>query len=146
MMAFLVIEGLMGAQLREVTDELAKANYGQDRLEWTGELKQLGIFYAHRTFSWSILVLALAFSRSVWRARRCFTLLEGGIVLMVFLLMVMGIVLGHFGIFPWVQVLHVGVASLLFCSVSYWVFAQLFLPEENWDTLPNRNAQSLQMI
>ena len=146
MMVFLIIEGLMGAQLREVTDELAKINFGQDRLEWTGELKEMSVFYAHRTFSWSILLLSLLFGRSILRSRRFFTMLEGAIVMMVFMLMIMGVTLGHFGVFPWVQVLHVGFASLLFCSVTYWVFSQTLLPKENWDSLPKKRDQSTGLV
>ena len=129
-MVFLIVEGLMGAQLREMTDELAKANYGQDRSLWTDELKQMSIYYAHRTFSWSILVLVAWFTWSIWKTRRQFTLLEASLIFMVFALMIMGVILGHVGILPSIQVLHVGIASLLFCAVTHWVAAYFLLDEE----------------
>lgn len=131
-MIFLIIEGLMGAQLREVTDELAKENYGQDRAVWTEELKKMGVYYAHRTFSWLVLGLVGIFMWSIWKTRRYFTLTEVSLIFMVFSLMIMGIILGHVGVLPWVQVLHVGIAALLFCAVTHWVCAYLFLSEEKW--------------
>lgn len=133
-MIFLIIEGLMGAQLREITDELAKEHYGAVRSDWTEELKQKSVYYAHRTFSWSVLVLVGLFMWLLKKSRGYYTLMEGSMIFMVFALMVMGIILGHIGILPWVQVLHVGVASILFCTVTYWVVVYFTLPEEDWDT------------
>lgn len=133
LMVFLIIEGLMGAQLREVTDELAKENYGQDRAVWTAELKTRAVYYAHRTFSWVGLLLVVGFMWSIWRVRRYYSFLESSLIFMVFSLMVMGIILGHVGVLPWVQVLHVGVAALLFCAVTHWVCTYLMLPEMQVD-------------
>ena len=132
-LTFLIIEGLMGAQLREVTDELAKANFGQDRAIWTEELRQMGVFYAHRTFSWSVLAMVIAFMWFIKKGRGYFSLIEGSLIVMVFALMGMGIVLGHIGIHPWVQILHVGVAALLFYVVAYWVASWLILDEKGTD-------------
>ena len=132
-LVFLVVEGLVGAQLREVTDELAKEHYGADRSTWTQELREMGIFYFHRAFSWSVLVGVIIFMWSIKKARGYFTLLEGSMVFMVFALMVMGIILGHIGIYPWLQVMHVGVASLLFYSVTYWVVSWKLLSEQGSD-------------
>lgn len=132
-MAFLIIEGLMGSQLREMTDELAKENYGADRALWTSELKSMGIFYAHRAFSWLVLILVFIFMGSIWKVRKHFSLLEVSLIFMTFSLMVMGIILGHIGILPWVQVLHVGVAALLFCAITHWVAAYFLLSEDVFD-------------
>jgi len=132
-MVFLIIEGLMGAQLREVTDELAKANFGADRATWTAELQSLGVFYFHRAFSWSVLIGVLAFMWYIKRDRGYFSLVELSLVVMVFALMLMGIILGHFGIYPWVQVLHVGVAAVLFYVVTYWVAERLWMSEAGSD-------------
>jgi len=132
-LVFLIVEGLAGAQLREVTDELAKENYGADRGAWTEELRRMGVFYFHRTFSWSVLAAIIVFMWSLRKAREYFTLLEGSMVFMVFSLMIMGIILGHVGIYPWLQVLHVGMASLLFYAISYWVASRLFLTSETED-------------
>ncbi len=140
-MVFLIIEGLMGAQLREVTDELAKVNYGADRALWTSELKSMGIFYAHRTFSWCVLILVFTFIGSIWKVRRHFSLLEVSLILMIISLMVMGIILGHIGILPWVQVLHVGIAALLFCAVTHWVAAYFLLSEDVFDQVEQERSR-----
>jgi len=130
---FLVIEGLAGAQLREVTDELAKENYGADRAEWSSQLHQMGAYYFHRAFSWSVLVGVIIFIWSIKKARGSFTILEGSMIFMVFALMIMGIILGHIGILPWIQVLHVGVAALLFYAVTYWVTSWILLDQDGSD-------------
>lgn len=132
-LSFLVVEGLAGSQLREVTDELAKENFGADRATWTAQLQEMTIFYFHRAFSWSVLAGVLFFSWSIKRSRGYFTLIEASMVFMVIALMVMGIVLGHSGIHPWTQVLHVGVASLLFYAVAYWVASWVLLNEKGSD-------------
>jgi len=137
-LVFLFVEGIAGAQLREVTDELAKENYGADRASWTEELRRMGAFYFHRTFSWSVLIAVVAFMWLIKKARGYFTLLEGSMIFMVFSLMVMGIVLGHVGIYPWLQVMHVGIASLLFYAVMYWVAAYITLDQKGAD---NANHQ-----
>lgn len=124
---FLIVEGLAGAQLREVTDALAKENYGADRASWTQQLQGMTVYYFHRAFSWSVLVLAGLFTWFILRRRGFFYLLEGSILFMVLALMVMGIILGHVGILPWVQVLHVGIAALLFYASAYWLVSHLIL-------------------
>lgn len=121
----LFLEGLLGSQLREVTDELAKSHYGEDRGSWIAELAQHWQFYVHRSFSWSILIFGIVFLWAIKKSHQP-TKLELGILAMILSLMVMGIILGHIGILPIIQILHVGFTSLLFSALAYWLFARYF--------------------
>ncbi len=143
-LAFLIIEGLAGAQLREVTDELAKENYGADRATWSAELHHMGVYYFHRAFSWSVLAGVVIFMWSIKKTRGFFTLLEGSMIFMVFALMIMGILLGHVGILPWVQVLHVGVAALLFYAVTYWVTSWIILRQKGSDDATLQHPKAME--
>ncbi|MDF1815506.1 MAG: COX15/CtaA family protein [Verrucomicrobiales bacterium] len=107
-----VTEGIMGAQVREMTDELAKSHIGEDRAGWIAEIGKTPIYLVHRSFSWLIVIasiVAFVIARkqkiSDWRVKAMLAL--------VLAMMVMGIILGHVAVFPVVQVLHVGAAALM---------------------------------
>ena len=119
-----LVEGVMGAQVRELTDELAKSHIGEARSAWTAELEGALVYLVHRSFSWLIVFGTVVF---LWRARCA---LEGGlrwleksIGALVGSLMVMGIILSQVGVLPVVQVLHVGAASLLTAALVLWLLA-----------------------
>ncbi len=117
----LFCEGLMGSQLREQTDELAKAAEGIARDQWIGELGSTLIFKVHRTFSWSLLITAglmLIWARGLGQPKPAEPKFIFG---MVVAMMVMGIVLGHISIFQVVQVLHVGTTAVLLAVTWHWV-------------------------
>lgn len=117
-------EGLLGSQLREQTDELAmtaETGQGIQRGEWDEELGATIIFKIHRSFSWSLLLTSgLLFywttRNTGWRAAE-----PKLIFVMVIAMMLMGIVLGHIAIFPVVQVLHVGMTSILLAMTWHWI-------------------------
>jgi cytochrome c oxidase assembly protein subunit 15 len=117
----LFLEGLMGSQLREQTDELAKAAEGLSREQWIGELGSTLIFKLHRSFSWTLLVtsvLMLFWSRKVVGSN----LKEPKLILgFVIAMMIMGIVLGHVSIFAVVQVLHVAGTAILLAITWHWI-------------------------
>jgi len=116
-----IIEGVMGSQVRELTDELAKSHAGEARSSWIAELETSGVYLAHRSFSWLLVGLAGWF---LWRGRLVlgtFGWLEKGIVGIIALQMILGVVLAHVGILAVVQVLHVGLSSLLVSGLCLWL-------------------------
>jgi cytochrome c oxidase assembly protein subunit 15 len=119
LLALVVIEGIMGSQIREMTDELARSHQGEARAEWIGELERSVVYLVHRSFSWLIVILTAV---SVWKARKL-GILDARAKLMavlVFSMMVMGIILAQVAIFPWVQVTHVGVAAIMVTLLCDW--------------------------
>jgi cytochrome c oxidase assembly protein subunit 15 len=119
--ACLFFEGLLGSQLREQTDELAKAAEGLARDQWIGELGSTLIFKIHRSFSWSLLItsgLLLFWMRWLGNAKFVEPKFIFGLVVAM---MMMGIVLGHISVFQVVQVLHVGTTAVLLAITWHWV-------------------------
>lgn len=116
-----LFEGIMGSQVRELTDTMSK-HMSLPRGEWGHALEQSWLYLTHRSFSWLILIFAV---RAWWIARRyrlspmhpveCCTI---GIVLVQMLL---GVVMSQIHIYGWVQVLHVGLAAILISSNFYWI-------------------------
>lgn len=119
-----IVEGVMGSQVRELTDVLAKSHYGEARGEWIGELEERAVYLVHRSFSWLIVFATIVF---LVMGRRGLVgglgWLEKGIAGMVGAMMVMGLVLAQVGIHPVVQVLHVGVAAILVGALCLWLLA-----------------------
>ena len=118
----IIIEGIMGSQVREMTDTLQKSHGDAPRAEWIGELEETWMYLVHRSFSWAILGVTISFF-SQCAARR-----EGGVkwqeyvvLSMVVAQMVLGIILSHVGVLPVVQVLHIGLSSVLVCALFTWL-------------------------
>ncbi|NNC88190.1 MAG: hypothetical protein HKN82_06990, partial [Akkermansiaceae bacterium] len=123
LLALVVTEGVMGSQVRELTDELAKSHAGAERAEWTAELEGSSTYLAHRSFSWLIVVGTVALLGMIRRGRGRLGWLETAIGLLVFSLMVMGLILAQVGVLQVVQVLHVGAAALLVAALFLWLLA-----------------------
>ena len=121
--ALVVIEGVLGSQVREMTDQLAKVHFGEKRSQWVGELEQTTVYLIHRSFSWLILAAAIAFGLAAKRRLGRLGALEISILALVGAQMVLGVVLGHIGILPLAQVLHVGLSSLLVSGLFLWILA-----------------------
>lgn len=121
--ALVVIEGVMGSQVREMTDQLAKAHLGEQRADWVNELEQTTVYLIHRSFSWLILGVAVGFGLAAKRRLGRLGWLELSILVLVASQMVLGVVLGHIGILPIAQVLHVGLSSLLVSGLFLWLLA-----------------------
>ncbi len=117
-------EGLLGSQLREQTDELAIAaetENGIEREKWGEELGATIIYKIHRSFSWSLLVTSgLLF---FWmRKEKDWQAVEPKLIFsMVIAMMLMGVILGHIAIFAVIQVLHVGMTSVLLAVTWHWI-------------------------
>lgn len=119
-----LVEGVMGSQVRELTDVLAKSHVGDARADWIGELEEHWVYLVHRSFSWALVVGTAVF---LWVGQRSLVgglgWLEKVIVGIVGAMMVMGLVLAQVGIHPVVQVLHVGFAAILVGAMCLWLLA-----------------------
>ncbi len=119
--ACLFAEGLMGSQLREQTDELAKGAEALSRSEWVEELAATWIYKVHRSFSWTLLItsgLMFFWTRQLKEP----ALKEAKFILaLIIVMMLMGIILGHIAIFAVVQVLHVGATAVLLALTWHWI-------------------------
>jgi len=119
-----VFEGVMGSQVREMTDTLAKEHRDVARSEWAGELARTTVYLVHRSFSWAILALGVAF---FWKTRGTsgdFALgARGTICGIVAAQMVLGVTMAHVSVFPVVQVLHIGLSSVFVASGCWFLLA-----------------------
>ena len=117
-----VIEGIMGSQVRELTDALLREHPKGSRADWIQELEQSVVYLIHRSFSWGILLVALLYGWLNYKmTKRKFTWVEGVVVGMVLAQMVLGLLLAQVGVYPVVQVLHIGLSSFLVSSLFYWL-------------------------
>lgn len=116
-----VAEGIMGSQIREITDEMAKTHHHAPRSEWIGELEQVWIYVVHRSFSWAVLAAAIWAYWIAWRNGSPGR--TGKIVLgIVIAQMVLGLIMSQIHLYAWVQLLHVGLAAVLLSFVWLWLF------------------------
>ena len=114
-------EGIMGAQIREITDEMARAHHHAPRGEWIGELEKTTIYLVHRSFSWAVLFASLWAFRIAKRHGSPGRV--GRVVLGIVLAqMALGVIMSWIHLYAWVQVLHVGLASVLLAFVWLWLF------------------------
>jgi cytochrome c oxidase assembly protein subunit 15 len=126
LLVVIVTTGILGAQVREMTDEMAKFHDNAPRETWIGELEQSAMYLWHRSLSWLVLAVAAA----AWWVSR--THREGGngpvewtAFGIVLAQMVLGVVMSQIHIYSWVQVLHVGLAAVLLTVVWLWWFGLL---------------------
>jgi heme a synthase len=118
-----VIEGVLGSQVREMTDHLAKTHAGEPRSDWVDELEHSWMYLVHRSGSWLLLALALWFGNLARKTKNGLGWLEKSIVGLVISQMVLGILLANVGILPTAQVLHIGLSSLLVSGLFLWLLA-----------------------
>ena len=123
LLAVIVAEGIIGAQVREMTDELAKFHLDAPRSSWIGELEGTWKYLFHRSFSWVV------FGATIWAWILTKRHREGGTGWVektafgiVLAQMVLGVVMSQIHIYSWVQVLHVGLAAVLLTVVWLWLF------------------------
>ena len=119
--ALIVIEGVMGSQVRELTDHLAMTHPGQLRSAWVAELEQSWVYLVHRSFSWLILGFGIWFVRASGAACGRTGWLERGIMALITAQMVLGVVLSQVGIVRVAQILHIGLSSLLVSGLFLWL-------------------------
>ena len=130
-----VIAGISGAQIREMTDELAKSHLNSPRETWIAELEATGLYLFHRSFSWLILALSIG---AFWIARKHqtggVTKIQYAVLGIVFAQMFLGLIMAQIHIYSWVQLLHVGLASILLTLVFFWL---LTIPKKSADRHEN---------
>ncbi|MFT3991603.1 MAG: COX15/CtaA family protein [Luteolibacter sp.] len=119
----IVLEGIMGSQIREMTDEMAKAHINSPRSEWIGELEHTWVYIVHRSFSWAVMGMAVAACHTSRRFRAGgTTVVEKAALGIVTAQMVLGLIMSQIHIYAWVQVVHVGLAAVLLAFVWLWWF------------------------
>lgn len=123
LLVVILTEGILGSQIREMTDELAKSHTNAPRSSWIAELEHSWVYLFHRSFSWVVLGAAIWAWVLTKRHR------EGGagkverVALGIVLAqMILGLVMAQVHIYSWVQVLHVGLSAILLTFVWLWRF------------------------
>lgn len=121
LLVLVVTEGILGTQIREMTDELSKTHLDSPRETWIGKLEQSVTYYIHRSFSWVLLLTAVfAFTLAKKHQPDGVTPSQVGVLAIMFTQMILGLVMAQIHIYSWVQVLHVGLASILLVLVFRW--------------------------
>lgn len=118
-----IAEGIMGSQIRELTDEMSKHSQVARDL-WQPRLEHAWLYLIHRSFSWVIFGLTLwafLFSRKHQRGLLCGA--AKIVVTIVLIQMILGLVMSQVHIYGWVQVLHVGLAGVLVAANVSWLLA-----------------------
>ncbi|MEP2775437.1 MAG: COX15/CtaA family protein [Luteolibacter sp.] len=124
-----VTEGVLGSQIREITDEMAKAHLDAPRETWISELEHNAIYLIHRSFSWLILLTTVwAYFSAKKNQSGGTTRTQKGVIIIVFAQMILGLVMAQVHIYSWIQVLHVGLAAILLALIYRWL---LILPKKN---------------
>lgn len=121
LLIMVVIEGILGTQIREMTDQLAKAHIDAPRETWIGELEQSMTYFVHRSFSWVLLLTSVvAYTLAKRHQQDGATPSQTGVLVIMFAQMILGLVMAQIHIYSWVQVLHVGLAAILLALVFRW--------------------------
>lgn len=123
LLATTIAEGVIGAQVREMTDELAKFHCDAPRSSWIVELEGSWKYVFHRSFSWVVCGAAVwAWILSKRHRVGGTGWVEKSVLALILLQMVLGLVMSQIHIYSWVQVLHVGLAAVLLTLVWLWCF------------------------
>ncbi|MBT7981862.1 MAG: hypothetical protein HN584_04790 [Akkermansiaceae bacterium] len=117
-------EGVMGSQVRELTDELALKFKDVPRNVWHETLEQKPIYLIHRSFSWVIFVLgAMTFFKTRKATGDLGQLCLRTVCGIILAQMVLGILMSHVSVHPVVQVLHIGLSSILVVTLFWLLIA-----------------------
>ncbi len=114
LLLLLLVQVVLGTQVREQVDEISKSlSYGQ-REQWIGRLDN--IFLLHRSFSWLLLAACLFL---YWKARVFVPLrrMTAFMLLIVVCTIALGIVMNFAGMPAVAQPLHLLLASILVLTV-----------------------------
>lgn len=117
-----IFTGIIGAQVRELTDAMSKFHHNAPRSEWIGELEQSWKYLLHRSFSWVIFGLSV---NILIHCKRHGTIGKVGAAALFIILtqMILGIIMSQIHIYSWVQVLHVGLSAILLSLLWIWWYA-----------------------
>jgi cytochrome c oxidase assembly protein subunit 15 len=134
-----VLEGILGSQVREMTDELAMRHAGELRAQWVAELEHTWVYVIHRSASWIVLGAAIWFGVVARQTLGRLRWLEMSIVGLVLAQMVLGVILAHAGIIAAVQILHIGLSSLLVSALFLWLLGSASPERVGAGTIPRVN-------
>lgn len=113
-LVIILVQIVLGTQVREQIDEISKSLAYQEREVWISRLDNL--FLIHRSFSWLVFAACLAI---VWKARSYTELkkLAWLILVLVGLTLLLGLIMMWAGIPSWAQPMHLLLASILVLAV-----------------------------
>lgn len=114
-LAALVIQIVLGLQIRESVDLISRSATELERNQWIERVPQ--IFYVHRSFSWVILLLAGLLTVRVLRSPLRLTVVGHasiGLVALVVFEMLLGGALNHLGFPAVAQPVHLLTAHLIY--------------------------------
>lgn len=113
-LVIILVQIVLGTQVREQIDEISKSLAYQEREVWISRLDNL--FLIHRSFSWLVFAACLAI---VWKARPYTELkkLVWLILVSVGLTLLLGLIMMWAGIPSWAQPMHLLLASILVLAV-----------------------------
>lgn len=138
-MAAMVIQIVLGLQIRESVDLISRSASDVERKQWIELVPQ--IFYVHRSFSWVILLLAGILALRVLRSSVWSTPIGRaaiGLVALVVVAMLLGGALNHLGFPAVVQPMHLLTAHLIY-GVLWFQWCLLSVNQHSSLHL-NRNA------
>ena len=121
LLVLILIEGVLGSQVREKTDALKDTHEYAPRSEWVGELEQSVTYLIHRSGSWAILWASTLFFIRAKKNRTGAKVLESLVFGIVISQMCLGLILSQVGILPIAQVLHIGLSSILVSALLLWL-------------------------
>jgi len=118
-----LIEGIMGSQVRELTDSLQKTHQDSPRSLWVEQLELSTTYLIHRSFSWFILIVTIGFGYLSLKYANDSSSRKLSIVTIAMVLsqMVLGFWISLIGLHPIVQVLHIGLSSILVSALFLWI-------------------------
>lgn len=118
--ALFVVQVVLGTQVREQIDQIAKAAGGYNRDKWVGLLDAM--FYIHRSYSivWGIL-MAYLFTHIFKYFRQSVHVYRPVLVAGVFtgLSMLTGVIMAYFAVPAAVQPMHLIFSAIIYGSLSY---------------------------
>ena len=121
LLVLILIEGVLGSQVREKTDALKDTHEYAPRSEWVGELEQSVTYLVHRSGSWAILWASTLFFIRAKKNQTGAKVLESLVFGIVISQMCLGLILSQVGILPIAQVLHIGLSSILVSALLLWL-------------------------
>ncbi|MEZ4688346.1 MAG: COX15/CtaA family protein [Bacteroidia bacterium] len=117
LLVFTLIQVLMGTQVREQVDEVAKALGEAQRADWIGELT--GVYHIHKVFHYGIFLVLIGMSvqlKPYWKrlgpVKNMFIL----VFILLLMEMLLGVSMHNMGLPAWIQPLHLLVAALIFAA------------------------------
>lgn len=117
LLVFTLVQILMGTQVREQVDEVAKQLGEAERANWIGNLT--GVYHIHKVFHYGIFLVLIGMSVQLKPFWRKLGPVKNMFILVFILLlteMLLGISMHNMGMPAWLQPIHLLVAALIFAA------------------------------